>query len=555
MARSALPISCTHCIRRLLAPAILSASLSVSHGLSICQLRSLFHTRIPNTCIYLLSSQNDKILPKVTQKCSAAYNDTIDNLISLIRFHQFSESSLPWYSLITTITCTLYPNFTALSSMWSKLAFAAFVLTLLTHSKKFTVVQAQTLLQPRDALPNQSNLAQDEILPHDYLTSLSFANTSDTYLDSEANLEHTIVARKNPPQPLTRHPPPVLPTLKVPLNKETSQYTARIFLGHRDSQLKPFFDVVFATTAFDHMWLVDAAMQERNQRIFAHKYSPTAINHEKEIAVKIFGGEGHGRIFRTTIAIEDVDLGEILVGFLRTITGFGGEIGDGVIPFARLSMDRSRTRSAWARIIGTRAINDRIGAFALREDAGEVHIGMIEHEAYVGPIEFHTSVGVSPFWAIDGATIYVGLQNLNAGRIIFDTTSQFIRGPGEKVEQIYDGIIGLKIIRFHEDLGLYEILCDFELQRIGIGLHRDWWIEPRHFVQSIVTRPHLCFGLIAAHTMNTMSDDGYKAKPNPMPKPSDWIIGYPVMMGHYTILDWGKRRIGIAELNASYSFD
>ena len=247
------------------------------------------------------------------------------------------------------------------------------------------------------------------------------------------------------------------------------------------------------------MWLVDAAMQERNQRIFAHKYSPTAINHEKEIAVKIFGGEGHGRIFRTTIAIEDVDLGEILVGFLRTITGFGGEIGDGcvtlsfvlllslslwktclsVIPFARLSMDRSRTRSAWARIIGTRAINDRIGAFALREDAGEVHIGMIEHEAYVGPIEFHASVGSSPFWAIDGATIYVGLQNLNAGRIIFDTTSQFIRGPGEKVEQIYDGIIGLKIIRFHEDLGLYEILCDFELQRIGIGLHRDWWIEPR----------------------------------------------------------------------------
>ena len=209
MARSALPISCTHCIRRLLAPAILSASLSVSHGLSICQLRSLFHTRIPNTCIYLLRSQNDKILPKVTQRCSAAYNDTIDNLISLIRFHQFSESSLPWYSLITTITCTLYPNFTALSSMWSKLAFAAFVLTLLTHSKKFTVVQAQTLLQPRDALPNQSNLTQDEILPHDYLTSLSFANTSDTYLDSEANLEHTIVARKNPPQPLTRHPPPV----------------------------------------------------------------------------------------------------------------------------------------------------------------------------------------------------------------------------------------------------------------------------------------------------------------------------------------------------------
>ena len=73
-------------------------------------------------------------------------------------------------------------------------------------------------------------------------------------------------------------------------------------------------------------------------------------------------------------------------------------------------------------------------AFALREDAGEVHIGMIKREAYVGPIEYHACVEFSSFWAIDGATIYMGEQRLNAQRIIFDTTSQFIRGPKEDVD-------------------------------------------------------------------------------------------------------------------------
>ena len=79
--------------------------------------------------------------------------------------------------------------------MWSTFAFAAFVITPLAHS---TVVQAQAL---RDTLPSQSNSTQDEILPRDYLASLSFANTSDTYSDSGASLERTIEARN--PQPVT----------------------------------------------------------------------------------------------------------------------------------------------------------------------------------------------------------------------------------------------------------------------------------------------------------------------------------------------------------------
>ena len=142
----------------------------------------------------------------VTQKCSAAYNDTIDT----IQLHQISESSSPWYLLITTTTLHSLSKFHR--TMWSKFTFAAFVITLITHSKKFTVVHAQTLLQPRDTLSSQSNSTQDEILCRDYLASLSSANISDTYSDSGANLEHTIVARTNPRRRNPRrkkHDPPL----------------------------------------------------------------------------------------------------------------------------------------------------------------------------------------------------------------------------------------------------------------------------------------------------------------------------------------------------------
>ena len=61
--------------------------------------------------------------------------------------------------------------------MPGKFAFAAFVAALFAHSR-FTAVQAQAHLQPRDTLPTQNNSTQDHILPHDDLDSTFFANTS-----------------------------------------------------------------------------------------------------------------------------------------------------------------------------------------------------------------------------------------------------------------------------------------------------------------------------------------------------------------------------------------
>ena len=61
--------------------------------------------------------------------------------------------------------------------MSGKFAFAVFV-AILFALPRFTVVQAQAHLQPRDVLPAENNSTQDHILPRDDLAPTSFANAS-----------------------------------------------------------------------------------------------------------------------------------------------------------------------------------------------------------------------------------------------------------------------------------------------------------------------------------------------------------------------------------------
>jgi hypothetical protein len=75
--------------------------------------------------------------------------------------------------------------------MSGKFAFAAFVAALFAFPR-FTAVQAQAHLQPKDTLPTQNNSTQDYILPRDDLASTSLNNT---YSASGAKSKRTLVAR------------------------------------------------------------------------------------------------------------------------------------------------------------------------------------------------------------------------------------------------------------------------------------------------------------------------------------------------------------------------
>jgi hypothetical protein len=136
---------------------------------------------------------------------------------------------------------------------------------------------------------------------------------------------------------------------------------------------------------------------------------------------------------------------------------------------------------AWQKLIGPKAGRERVMAFALRPDGGEFHIGHIDRTAYNIIQDFRCDL-LSPFWAIKDASIHVGGEQVAAKRIIFDTTSQFIRGPESMVEKLYNGI---HITRFHEELGLYEIPCNIPTNKpISICLtqgHVKRWlnIDPR----------------------------------------------------------------------------
>ena len=118
------------------------------------------------------------------------------------------------------------------------------------------------------------------------------------------------------------------------------------------------------------------------------------------------------------------------------------------------------------------------------------------------------------------------------------------------VKQLYDGIKGQV---FHQRFGLYDISCDapeHTIPPISIYPNSDWRIEPKQLAQlSLASRTRLDVHfipqlhtahsypspsmLIAAHTANTASVDGSKGLPNPVPKPSYWMIGHTYIKGHH----------------------
>ena len=213
------------------------------------------------------------------------------------------------------------------------------------------------------------------------------------------------------------------------------------------------------------------------------------------------------------------------------------------MPLARLGRSNSNTNVAWQKLVGD--YQERVMAIALRLSRGELRIGMIDKTAYDGDIQYLQCDLSGPFWAIKGASIHAGEKEEQMQMIIFDTTSQFIRGPKSSVQRIYNTFGRSKDFKFDSTLGLYEIPCNIpegELPKISIhvgtstwwmtepkqyafSLHssRDWshWtFTPRYsFQQTMPTHPGLCFGLLAAHTDNTMSS---RTK-EPPARPNDWL--------------------------------
>lgn len=131
---------------------------------------------------------------------------------------------------------------------------------------------------------------------------------------------------------------------------------------------------------------------------------------------------------------------------------------------------------------------ERVMAFALRlfnGGASELHIGAIDQTAYDGHIQYHQCDEKSPFWMIKGASIHVGEEEVAMKKIIFDTTSQFIRGPESKVQRIYKSFDSKDNFEFDKELGLYTNsdcnIPEDKLPKISIhvGTSQWWTIEPK----------------------------------------------------------------------------
>lgn len=151
------------------------------------------------------------------------------------------------------------------------------------------------------------------------------------------------------------------------------------------------------------------------------------------------------------------------------------------MPLARLAQHTiPRLPAAWQALVGPEAGRKPIIAFALRSNGGELHIGGIDRGAYAGGMYYYAYDQLSPFWAIKGGSMIVGEKSppeeqVHVQRIIFDTTSQFIRGPLSMVDKLYNRN-GIEIKKFHTELGLYEISCDTEVSiHLLLGDFKPVW--------------------------------------------------------------------------------
>ena len=102
--------------------------------------------------------------------------------------------------------------------------------------------------------------------------------------------------------------------------------------------------------------------------------------------------------------------------------------------------------------------------------------------AHDGSIRYYDCDLSSPFWVIERGSIIVGKKQVDVRNIIFDTTSQFIRGPMKSVKMLYERN-GIKIKKSDTELGLYEIACDTKVS-IHLLLLDD--VEPAWTIEASV---------------------------------------------------------------------
>ena len=194
-------------------------------------------------------------------------------------------------------------------------------------------------------------------------------------------------------------------------------------------------------------------------------------------------------------------------------------------------------------------------SFALRQDGGELHLGMIDESYVEGKIKYHDRAVETRFWQVNGADIAVGTYLLEKVAVVFVTESQFCRGPEEEVKEIYKTLgIGTKL---EDGSGLYEIPCgsqNLPTMMVWWSDEEQWAIPPQRqafslyhslrtwdtqqanysFEQEHPMNPATCVGLFAAHTEFTASKFGVKTSPHPLPDERSWVLGYVCVTISYT---------------------
>jgi len=177
-----------------------------------------------------------------------------------------------------------------------------------------------------------------------------------------------------------------------------------------------------------------------------------------------------------------------------------------------------------------RLINPTI-SLKLTSSGAEMYVGGVNSMLYHGDITY-TPVTHPRFWQIsvddvrlNGNTIFESVP------AIFDTGSNHILGDWNRVSELYRRFDSTLLE--HGDLGFYYLPCDsFPTLSLTFG-GRMFKIPPEVLRLSPVERgSSYCFSTLIAQRGRT----------------EFWNIGLPFLQGVYTVLNYGTRQIGFADL-------
>lgn len=324
---------------------------------------------------------------------------------------------------------------------------------------------------------------------------------------------------------------------------QNAQYYGEIFIGSdRES-----FSVVFDTGSAN-LWVPSSECKVScaNHHKYQHTHSNTYSANGTKFHIQYGSGPVSGYLSKDNLVIGDVKIENYTFAEVTNARGLGmmyafGRF-DGILGLAWPNISISKIDPPFTAMLKQNLIDEPIFSFYLGKkngEDGEIIFGGIDESYYNGQITWINLIAKS-YWVFKLDKMYLNDEKQTLittdNRVILDSGTSLIAGPLEEIKNLAK-VIGAK--QFFLNKNEYIISCNKidTLPNIVFNLNgTDFSLSPKDYILKLGESAYLpcLLGLIGID----------------VPKPNGplWILGDIFMRKYYTIFDYGKARVGIANV-------